>query len=652
MAQKVAGLTTTAKPRQILKRTAKWLSAAYEADKWQIIDTIGEGDGEAIDFCVRLPNGRLLTEEHELYATVKEFVFWIREGGYTNIYDAQRHKQYALAAIQLAWGLIARGYSSFAKLTSDQVDEICVASAAGHDGITSASVLVRGLLEQFQSWADVPAIFAQNKVFDLANISHALHIPNRWHKKASEQEVAYASARLNGKTLPRSGTKTVTVQNVQIVTTVFEALFALRHYMAALSLSFNPFPESASGRANALGATTEPTPIAPVELVLRFLSESANYIQRNAAGATSRYRAAWLSRDTEAWNPEKARAAKSQIKLISAAAFVLIAGFTARRLKEILKLKRSCLKGSDAQGWWLNVYIEKSERKWTWIPIPRIVARAVETLRSFDVDDPDEDQRLFTLNDPATGKRIKLDPAIQSIARTLGAAKYSDKHGQVLEWKWTPRQFRRFFAVMYIYRWQGKKETLAHHLRQYDLETANDYLHLDPEAAMIWLKEITAYKVFVAERVAANDDEFVGAMGDRFRKFVKRVQRKLDETVMVVSEQRAAIILRLMAKQHIVLTVKPWATCCCPHTEQGCERAACRQAAGFEKGDVGPDFRAAAPSVCPSCPWALISQGNVSYIESEIEELTETATQATGVFAELASEKVVVLSRYRDSLKR
>lgn len=652
MAQRVAGLTIVAAPRRILERNAKWLGAVYEADVWPIIDTIGEGETETIDFRVRLPNGRLLTEERELYATVKEFVFWIREGGYTRIYDAARHKQYALAAIQLAWGLTARGYTSFAKLTSDQVDEICAASAAGSDGITSASVLVRGLLEQFQSWADVPTIFAQEKVFDLTNILHALHIPNRWHKKALEREVAHTTARLNGKTLLRSGTKTVTVQNVHIVTTVFEALFALRHFMTAPSLSFGPFPEGASGRANALGATTEPTPIAPSELVLRFLSESANYIQRSAKDVTSSYRAAWLSRDTAAWNPEEARAAKTKVKLITAAAFVLIAGFTARRLKEILKLKRSCLKGSDAKGWWLNVYIEKSERKWTWIPIPRIVARAVETLRSFDADDPGEDQRLFTLNDPATGKRIKLNPGIQSIARTLGVAKYTDKNGQALEWKWTPRQFRRFFAVMFIYRWQGKKETLAHHLRHYDLETANDYLRLDPEAAAIWLKEITAYKVFVAERVAANDEEFVGAMGDRFRKFVKRVRRKLDETVMVVSEQRAAIILRLMAKQHIVLTVKPWATCCCPHTEQGCERAACRQESGFEKGDFGPDFRAAGPSICPSCPWALISQGNVNYIELEIEEMTETAAQATGVFAELASQKVVVLSKYRDSLKR
>lgn len=152
--------------------------------------------------------------------------------------------------------------------------------------------------------------------------------------------------------------------------------------MAAPSLSFDPFPEGASARAIALGATTEPTPIAPFELVLRFLSESANYIQRNAKDATSSYVAAWLSRNTDAWNKEQALAAKTKVKLITAAAFVLIAGFTARRLKEILKLKRSCLKGSDIQGWWLNVYIEKSERKWTWIPIPRIVARAVETLRS------------------------------------------------------------------------------------------------------------------------------------------------------------------------------------------------------------------------------------------------------------------------------
>jgi hypothetical protein len=268
-----------------------------------------------------------------------------------------------------------------------------------------------------------------------------------------------------------------------------------------------------------------------------------------------------------------------------------------------------------------------------------------------DVDNPAEDQRLFTLNDPVTGKRINLKHNVQGIAKKLGADSYVRRNSVTEKWHWTPRQFRRFFAVMFIYRWFGKKETLAHHLRHFDLQTANDYLRLDPETSDIWLKEIADYKAFVAEKVVANDGSFLGPMGDRLQKYIERVRRMLNESVMIVPEEKAEVILRLMKKLHLVVTVKPWVTCCCPNTQGGCERAACRKDAGFAAGSVGPDFVAAGPSICPGCPWALISQGNIDFIELELEEVTESAAQVSGAFAELASEKVVALSRYRESLR-
>jgi len=280
------------------------------------------------------------------------------------------------------------------------------------------------------------------------------------------------------------------------------------------------------------------------------------------------------------------------------------------------------------------------------------VARAVDALKAFDVDDPDDSQLLFTLNDPLTGKRIKLKHRMKSFAKKLGADTYVDRGGIPRQWPWTPRQFRRFFAVMYIYRWFGKKETLAHHLRHHDLQTANDYLRLDPEVADIWLKEIANYKTFIAERVAANDGSFAGPMGDRLQKYIERVRRMLDQSVMIVPEEKVEVILRLMKKLHLVVTVKGWVTCCCPATQGSCERAACRKDAGFAPGSVGPDFTAAGPSICPACPWALVSEGNADFIELELDRLTETEAQASGVFAELASEKVVVLSQYRESLRK
>ncbi|WP_430257276.1 hypothetical protein [Neorhizobium sp. IRS_2294] len=651
MALKVAGLTSTSSPRRMHKRDAKWLQDQYEATTWVITDTIGEGYAETVDFHVPLPNGRYLTEEPELYRTVKEFIFWIREGPYTRIDDAARHKQYALSIIQIAWGLVARGYSSFASLSKEVVHEICEGSTKGRDGITSASVLLRTLLDGYASWSEVPSQFAAGRSLDFPRLVSALHIPDGWDRPPLRREIAYTTARLNGKTIVRSGPKQITVQNVHLITIIFEALYQLRHFMQSDSIAFNPFDDGAYAMAVSLGANTVPTPIAPPELVLKFIRESANYIVRNARKVTAHFLEVRASAGTESWSELTAREAKSQVRWVADAAFVLIAAFSARRLEEIYKLRRDCLKGSDQHGWWMEVYIEKL-REWTWIPVPRIVARAVEAMKSMDADNPDVSQSLFILNDPLTGKRIKLKHRMKSFAEKLGADAYVGRGGISLSWNWTPRQFRRFFAVLYIYRWFGKKETLAHHLRHHDLQTANDYLRLDPEVSDIWLKEIANYKTFVAERVAANDGSFAGPMGDRLQKYIERVRRVLDQNVMIIPEEKAEVILRLMKKLHLVVTVKAWVTCCCPATQGGCERAACRKDAGFASGSVGPDFVAAGPSICPGCPWALVSEGNVDFMELELEELTDTAAQASGVFAELASEKVVVLSRYRESLRK
>jgi len=353
MAQKVAGLTTASAPRRLLKRDAKWLQDTYEATSWVITDTIGEGRSETIDFHVPLPNGRYLTEEPELYCTVKEFIFWIRQGPYTRIDDAARHKQYASSVIQIAWGLVARGYRSFADLTKERIHEICEDSKRGRDGITSASVLLRAYLERYHSWSDVPLEFATDQRFDFPRLVAALHIPYGWDRHPLRQEIAYASARLNGKKFYRAGPKQITVQNVHVITVTFEALFQLRHFMEAKSIGFEPFDDGAYAMAVSLGANTVPTPIAPPELVLKFIRESANYLVRNVRKATAQYVAVWAGVGTDTWSEVAAREAKSQIKWVADAAFVLIAAFTARRLEEIYKLRRNCLKGSDENGWWM-----------------------------------------------------------------------------------------------------------------------------------------------------------------------------------------------------------------------------------------------------------------------------------------------------------
>ncbi|MGO8661533.1 hypothetical protein ACC805_12235 [Rhizobium ruizarguesonis] len=652
MAQSLLKPQSGTKAKQSIKREAPWLNSRYEDDGWWIVDTRGEGKPRYFSFRVLLPNGRLLTDEPKLYATVKETGFWLREGNYTRrLEDADRHYLYLSTLTQMAYGVVARGHSSFHRLSSDALDKMCEDSARGKEALTAAPKLLQDALAQYATWSDVPDSYKGKGALRLEPILADHHLPTNWGRQSLKAVLAATKKRLDGGAALAEPVREVTVQNVQIVTTLFEAMFFLRHLMAAPSLAFLPFAEGAYQRALSLGATTEPTPIAPAKLVFKFLSGCASYLQRNARKVVSRYRGLVAGRGTD--DNEAARTCKSEALLIASSCFVLIAAFTARRLGEIKKLKRNCLAGNDQDGWWLNVYIQKSEKKWTWIPIPQIVARAVEALSAFDDGGASDSDHLFQLTDPESGKRrkIRVEDRINVMARLVGADTYQDTAGETRAWHWTTRQFRRFFAVLYIYRWYGKKETVAHHLRQYDIESANDYLRLDPETSAIWLKEMENYKLFLAERIAANDDSVTGGMGKRLKKFALKVRRKLEQNLKVVPEAMVSAILRTMSHNHLVLTPKMWVTCTCPRTEDASRRAACRKFACHQPDDVGPDFAAAGPAVCPECPFALLMEENLQYLEVEIEELDSTARGASGIFAELAAANVVTMSTYRGAMK-
>src|SRR5690606_25885169 len=71
---------------------------------------------------------------------------------------------------------------------------------------------------------------------------------------------------------------------------------------------------------------------------------------------------------------------RRKIQLLACACFVLILAFSARRASEGLALHAGCLTGNDEHGWYLHVYISKNMRRMDWIPVPAIVARAVQVL--------------------------------------------------------------------------------------------------------------------------------------------------------------------------------------------------------------------------------------------------------------------------------
>lgn len=638
-------------------RKRSWLRSAYSENVWIVEDSVGKKKTYTISFVERMADGRMLEDHPELIATAKEFTFWIRAGNYTRIDSAERHALYGRTIVRVCYGLTARGIYSFANLGSADIDLICEQAALGIDGLTQASTIVRDALAKFATWKDVPKALMRDGQFDLGAAINTFNLPNTWSRKEIKSELDVAIARLNGRLLAsvaETRTKPITISQVQTVTNIFDALFALRHFINAPTIKFRPFPEGPGAKAYELGSLSDRTPIAHPDLVFKFLEGATRFVAEKSAAIIRDHKAIVADRDFPKSVYLPVRPVRQRIHQLVTACYVLIAAFTARRSMEIKMLERDCLVGTDERGWWMKVYIVKTERQLTWMPVPSIVARAVQTLLALN-DRPEKGDQslLFEHFDPVLQKAVDVRPEnrINEFAKTVGAHVHANDNGDEVAWQWTTRQFRRFFAVLFFYRYRGKLETLAHHLRHFNPNMTNDYVMLDPDVQRIWTRELFNFRLGIARDIVSGRTVCTGPMGDRLNKLVERLSGIFDTRVKVMSEKMARAVLRTMKKHHLMVEPKAWVTCTCPMNSSGCQKAACRKAAGFETGEVGPNFAAAGPSVCPNCPWALIGNENLAYFDREIDagEAGFIVDEPT-IFGELQAASLVTMRSFRASI--
>ncbi|MBM3092214.1 hypothetical protein GFB56_15515 [Ensifer sp. T173] len=639
-------------------RERSWLDGPYGAHSWKIKSGAGEVDSQVVHFDVKMADGRSLIEHVELYATAKEFVFWIREGIYTRLDSTQRHMQYANTVKSICYAMTSRNISSFAMLTREDIDEMTEQASFGRDQLSNVSKVVKANLDGFQEWADVPEHLMLNGGFNKKAFRRELGLPESWSKKEVNQAFAAASARLNNKLLApvaKAPLVPVTEQNVSTVAMTFEAVHLLRHFIEAPTISFRPYLEGAGKRALSLGRESKRTPIPPPELALKLMEESARVVATDAERVASSYqevlKSVGMGKDLP---PLKFDALLPSIQRVFCACYILICSFTARRTSETMRTPRDCLAGTDDYGWWMKVYIAKTQRDYTWIPVPKIVELAVRTLQSFTSEIFDEKQKLISYYNPTVGTYVspRIHANINEFAGSVGATQYVDTKKVPRNWHWVTRQFRRFFAVLFHYRYKGKIETLAHHLRHFDLEVTNDYVTLDPDNARVWAEEAWNFQIGIARSVASGETTYVGPLAEQLKKLAARLRRKFGE-IRIVTESMAKMLAGTMGRNQLVLSPKLWVTCACPRTRSGCARAACQKLNGSDT-DIGPNFAAAGPHVCPGCPFAIFDSDNLSFIDQELEFLSHTANaqgEANTIFGELQRANVVVLSQYRDKLK-
>ena len=309
-------------------------------------------------------------------------------------------------------------------------------------------------------------------------------------------------------------------------------------------------------------------------------------LTRSARGARSR--PVWV-------NPDQF------LRLTAAACFAVIAGLSARRLGEIMDLGAGCTFVDMDGHHWIRIYIEKTLRTYEQMPVPAAVHQAVECLEEISAEAREEtgDDSLWQYRSRYRRRCVRLRPKLElnTLSRFIGG----DLHAR---WSFHAHQFRRFFAMVYFWRYEpGDVAGLAHHLRHFDLEMTRQYV-TDGDFGRIWQDVAEERQRDVLASVVDGSRWVGGPAGEWLKARIEALRRRYRRDVQVVAAERIVEkLLRLAKKWGSACKLHVWGTICvCPQKgspNQG-HHAHCKGAQ-----DRGPVFSQATVATCARCPYAV-----------------------------------------------
>lgn len=676
-------------------RRASWLKSKYSESVWLVTDTDDDHEPLRIHFEYRLADGRCLTEVEGLYATVKEYAWFVRDPRFSKIDTAVGHVGAANLQRSIAHALTLRGIWSYSHVQNADIEELVQELRFGADCVLHASERVAELIDKIETDPDARksrykgfpvartvAGFSKNMI-DTSQLLAQCNLPDSakvlprvaWH-------VAKAAIR-NGMAPPKKDSsevippqQNVTKQQLQRSLAAIDLLFAIRHHAKCDVPRFRPFPDGVMKVANQYGVDPQPTPVPPPKLVLHLLESSAKWVgtysQPLVACLTELETSHSLPAAEVQASIERCQAAlpahvrnrlcdqsgskgflSGAVEMLATACWVLIAAFSARRYEETLDLDEAFLVGSDEEGWWLDCFISKTTRKRELIPVPLVVARAVQTLlaisrtaRAGGVNSIYCWLAPQSLKDRRALREYSPRSLLNTYAALVGTPLPNDGTSS---WHWIPRQFRRFFAVLYFYRFEEADiAVLSYFLRHFDIETTRGYVTRDPEVAKIWREAERDYVLRLADSIISGEREYSGAMGDRLKKIAKLITSRLEKRLIVATESAGDRLMTIMERGGLVVTPKAWVTCTCPRTHVAAKKARCRAGHAVANEIVGPSYADAGPSVCGECRWALIDPSKAHYAgrtQSHLEASINSGRGTGTLFGELERAHLVELSR-------
>ncbi|RUM24362.1 hypothetical protein EFQ99_16375 [Rhizobium vallis] len=607
------------------ERTAPWLGAPYSAMKWPITsDKPNPGETAIeIDFDIPAAGGRL-TQYPALIRAAKEFAFWRRQlGAKKQMHDAQTHVGYIRTMLNFLCALTHRGFKSLDGLPSSVYEAMLRDWTMGTESLLQSSSKVESFLDKFESRRSLPHFLKtrMNGNWFLAreNVMTACGLPPLSIGRVTKVVMDQAAARLGCANIGEGAGSTLTELTTEYLGTLktqFRWMYKHRTRMRCENFAFDPDIIKVSTKTD-----TKPTPVIPPELAFKML-----------AGCAREYEDTFQPLQAIPMNMRDLSWEAAAYRFVATVRAMTLA-VTARRGEELNLMRRDCLRGSDEDGWYANIFIVKNVKDWVWIPIPPYVAQAIQSVIDLSPNMTD-DQPLFAFYRPrlrSVRHPKEWGAVLNTLAKDHDAISYLAANDNHEDWNWTERQFRRFTAVMYFNGYGGSAAVISHILRHFNLAQTWGYMKYDPSLDRMWRDVRAKFLEQIAEEALAGTLE--GPMGRKLvrdaKKLVQHATKNLEQTLkdqmrdleVIEPKNMVHAIQEVMRRKALVIIPKGWVLCSCPASASAARRAACRKQAGVGTvREIGPDFGRAGPQVCAGCIFAIENEATRKFATQEMEK--------------------------------
>jgi integrase len=449
-----------------------------------------------------------------------------------------------------------------------------------------------------------------------------------------------------------------THQHVHTKLLPLEEVWAWSSHMSSRCFIQNPFPEGSSKVALQLGVQCKRTKTIPPKVAFAHLSESVKWILDYAPiiemlyndkaspkvvmKALEKHGLKLNVREGDYYvsTARNTVTLEGIVRMLAAACFTTVATLTARRKEEIFDLGAGCVDDRDDDSYWLKIYIEKTSQRYDLVPVPELVNKAIALLERLS-----EEARTRSGND-SLWQYVSADGEVSSFQITNSLQGFYDlnvKSKTNVEWRFTPHQFRRFFALIYFYRYEGSYiGALSYHLRHFNIEMTRRYI--TDEGFMKEMNEVAEeWSATFLRGVISGNRKIGGKGGDKIKKKFEDWLSHYRSKVDVVERERVIDKMRrYMKKAGVNLIQHVWGTVCsCPTNTSLANKAKCAN-----ENNV-PELSNGTEELCGECPFSIYTERYAEEITKDIEARNNTKRFGgeDTILGELAGIQVVSLNK-------